>query len=112
MADLLSYQVCYLTRFTCVSSFFCSVRLRSREDLADYGGFGVGVVLGVFPGLMREFFLGALVELAISFVAAEPVAEEQHAVYFGAALREDVKVDICVRSLEHAVLEPVWLADA
>ena len=51
----------------------------------NYRGFGIGVVLHVFPVVAGKLPFGALVEEAIGFVAAQPVAEEQHAVDFGTA---------------------------
>jgi hypothetical protein len=46
-----------------------------REDLLDHRGLGVGVVLHILPVLARKFALGALVELALGGVRAQPIAE-------------------------------------
>src|SRR5262245_39965162 len=45
-------------------------------------------------------------------MAAQPVAEEQHAVDLWTSDREDMEINVCVRSLEHPMRVPVWLADA
>ena len=57
--------------------------LCASEDFLDHGCFGIGVILRVFPVVASKLTLGALVEEAIGFVAAQPVAEEQHAFNFG-----------------------------
>src|SRR5438132_4614497 len=85
---------------------------RSRDNLLDYRGLGIRIVLRVLPVLASKLPLGALVQPAIGCVAAQPVAEEQHAVDLRAAWREDMEVDVSVRPLEHAVLVPVRLSDA
>ena len=52
---------------------------RSGENLHDHCSFGIGVVLRVLPVLASELPFGALVQLTIGYVVAQPVAEEQHA---------------------------------
>src|SRR5581483_9658409 len=61
-----------------------------RQDLLDYSGFGVGVVLSVLPIVFSQSALRPLIQLPVAFVGAQPVAKLQHAVNFGAARREDV----------------------
>src|SRR5260370_35045866 len=60
---------------------------------------------------MRERRFGALVELTVGGVAAQPIAKAQHARYLLTASRENVQVDVGIRTLEHAMLVPLWLAD-
>src|SRR5258708_26046826 len=85
---------------------------RLRYNLLDHRGLGISRLLLVLPVLASKLPFGALVQLAIGCVAAQPVAEEQHAVDLRAARREDMEVDIRVRPIEHAVLVPVRLSDA
>src|SRR4051812_34996192 len=92
------------------SSVAASCHLSPGEDLLDDSGFGVGVVLGVFPGLGGQLTLGALVELPVCFFAAQVVAEAEHLLDLRATLGKHVQVDDGVRAVEHAMLEPVWLA--
>jgi hypothetical protein len=73
---------------------------RSRENLLDHRSLGIGVVLRVLPVLSSQLPLGALVQLTIGCVAAQPVVEEQHAIDLRAARREDMEVDVRVRPLE------------
>src|ERR1700730_13642727 len=85
---------------------------RSLENFLDHLGFGIGVVLRVLPFPAGKLALGALVELAVRSVAAQPVAEEQHTVNLRAAGRENMQVDVRIWSIEQAMLVPVRLADA
>ena len=74
-----------------------SAVLRSEgagEDVVHDGRFGVGVVLHVFPGAGRQLTLRAFVEIAIRFVAAQPIAKGEQAADFFAAVGEGVKIDV------------------
>src|SRR5579859_6753276 len=82
------------------------------EDFLHYVGFGVGVLLDVFPSAASQFRLCPGVQLAIAWVGAQPVAECKHAVDFRAAYRKDVKIDIRRGIMKHAMLVPVRLANA
>jgi hypothetical protein len=59
---------------------FSILAARPRQNLLDHRSLGVGVVLRILPGAAGKVPFGALVELAIGDIAAQPVAEEQHAV--------------------------------
>src|SRR2546428_13049165 len=83
---------------------FSTISTRSRENILNHRGLGIGIVLRVLPVLASKLPLGALVQPAIGCVAAQPVAEEQQAVDLRTARREDMEVDVRVRSLEHAAL--------
>ena len=69
------------------------------ENLSDDVGLRVGVVLHVLPFAARELALRALVELAVAGVAAQVVAEAEHALDLDAAGREDVQVHARARVL-------------
>src|SRR5438309_5177189 len=64
---------------------FSTVSPSSRENLLDHCGLSISIVLRVFPVQSRKLPLGALVEPTIGCIAAQPVAEEQHAVNLRAA---------------------------
>ena len=44
--------------------------LSAGQDFIDYGCFGIGIVLHIFPVVASEFAFGALVEETIRFVGA------------------------------------------
>src|SRR5680860_196596 len=88
-----------------------SDRLRSSDDLFYHAPLCIGVVLNVFPLLLRQLALGAFVERAIGLVAPDPLTEEQHALDLGTAFGEHMQVDDWTPALEHAVLIPVRLAN-
>src|SRR5258707_13895195 len=84
---------------------------RTRHNLLDHRRLGVGVVMHLLPISLSELPFGALVELTVGGVAAQPVAKAQHAPDLLTARRENMQVDIGIRTLEHAVLKPLRLAD-
>jgi len=47
---------------------------RSRKNLFDHGSLGVGVVLNIFPVLLRQQTLRAGIQLAVACVDPQPVA--------------------------------------
>src|SRR5262245_36695676 len=81
------------------------------EDLSDDGALGVRVLLEVLPIARRELALHLRIQLAIRRVRPQVVAESEHPLDLFAACREDVQVDVRVRSLEQAVLIPLGFTD-
>ena len=72
---------------------------------------GIRVVLRLPPLLLREGALRAQVQLHVSWMATQPVAEAQHALYLLTSTRKHVQVDVSRWTLEQTVLEPLGLAD-
>lgn len=68
-------------------------------------------MLHVPPFALRQFAFGAQVQVPIAAGDPQPVAETQHPVDLVGARAEDVQVDVGIRALEQAVLEPSGLAD-
>src|SRR3954449_4845609 len=83
----------------------------SLDDPFDNLALGVGVVLDEGPLARRQLALCLLVTDALVVVGAQAVAKSQHPVDLDAALAERVQVDVRVRPLEQAVLEPLRLPD-
>ncbi len=59
------------------------VLARPCDDLLDDGGLGVGVVLHVPPGALREVTLQCQVGVAVLVVSTQPVTKQQHPVDLG-----------------------------
>src|SRR5262249_47000160 len=85
---------------------------RACQNLLDDCRLGIGIVLCIFPLLAHQLPLGTLVERSIIRMAAQPVAEEQHAIDLGTFRRKDMQIDCPLRTIEHPVFVPLWLADA
>lgn len=83
-----------------------------RQDLLHDSFLGVGVILNVRPFLRGEPALFCGVAFAVSGMAAQMVAEGQHALCFVAALTEHVEIDSGRLAFEHAVLIPIRFAHA
>src|SRR5262249_35344692 len=75
----------------------------SCEDFVDYGCFGVGVVLHVFPCSGGKFPLSAFVRSTVCIVGAQPVSKYEHLFDFRTTIGIAMEVDIRIRTLEHAV---------
>src|SRR6266571_3002298 len=84
----------------------------ARENLLDHGCLRIRIVLHVLPFLRAELALRPLVELAVRFVRAQPIAEEQHSVDLGTLSWKDVQVHGWLGASKHPVLEPVRFANA
>src|SRR5215469_6597787 len=82
---------------------------RAGHDLLHDPGLGIGVVLDVPPAALGQLPLTLQVGVTIVAMAAEPVAEQDHPVDLCFPRAEYVQVDIGLRTLEQAVLEPVGL---
>src|SRR5437588_2944879 len=102
----------YGFRLVVLERLFSSIFPGSCENLLDHCRLCISIVLRVLPVLTSKLPLGALIQLTIGCVAAQPVAEEQHAIDLRAARREDMEIDVGVWPLEHTVLVPIWLSDA
>src|SRR6266571_2372266 len=84
----------------------------ARENLLDHGRLRIRVVLYVLPLLRAELALRPRIELAVRFVRAQPIAEEQHSVNLGTLRWKDMQVHGWFGAAKHPVLEPVRLANA
>src|SRR5829696_1958314 len=82
------------------------------DNVLDHLSLCFGVVLDIGPVPHRKLALRLGVELAVSLILAQTVAQQQVAFDLRRARRENVYVDILRRSPEHPVLVEVWLAHA
>src|SRR5437660_7773552 len=73
--------------------------------------FCVRMILHILPSLARQAPLGASVEFAVSLIHPQPVSKQQSSLNLLRPFCEDVQVDVDVRTLEEAMLVPVWLPD-
>src|SRR6478752_2580065 len=101
-----------VTRSLSTRTWLVAIGEGSLDDAFDDLALGVGVVLDEGPLARGQLALGPLITDALVVVGAQAVAKRQHAVDLPAAVAECVEVDVRVRPLEQAVLEPVRFADA
>jgi hypothetical protein len=88
-----------------------AARAGPRYDFTNDGGLGVRVFLDVLPFLRSQLTFGALIEIAIGGIRAQPIAKQKRPIDFRTALRIYVQVDFRVQAFEHPMLEPIGLAD-
>ena len=83
-----------------------------REDFLHNSGFGISVLLHVFPCFGREIAFRALVQKAVLFIGTKPVAECEHTLNFRASDGKAVQINVRVGTLKDAVFIPFWFADS
>jgi len=82
------------------------------EYFLDDTGFGVGIVLVIFPCLCRQRAFCPRVEFAVRGLTSQPITEKQSAIDFRASHRKDVQMNFLGPSQEHAMFVPALFPDA
>src|SRR2546425_13054155 len=82
--------------------------LGPSENLLHNCCLGIGIVLHVSPRFGRELAFCSFIQKPITFIATQPITENEHAFNFRTSIRKAVQVDLSIWSFEEPVLVPIW----